>query len=103
MRAAGGGDVKLFAALGAITGAQVGLELQFAGYALALAYTLVALLWHGELQATCTRALALLVAPITRGRVPRPPLGAMVSVRLGVPVLVAVVLLIAQRALERSL
>jgi prepilin peptidase CpaA len=97
--AIGGGDVKLFAAVGAIGGAHVGLELQFGSYVIGLMYALLLLARRGELQATCVRAGALLVAPLSRGRVHAPQLGAMTCVRLGVPAFLAGVLLLLPRVL----
>lgn len=85
LNAIGGGDVKLFAALGALAGTAVGLEIQVLGYALASVWALTALAYRGALWATLARALGLLLRPLRRGRSAQE---SMHGVRLGVPVLV---------------
>jgi prepilin peptidase CpaA len=60
-RAIGGGDVKLFSALGACLGATTGLEVQFLSYLLVSILALVQLTWHGRLLA-CLRNMARLAA-----------------------------------------
>jgi len=95
--AIGGGDVKLFAALGALGGTAVGLEIQLLGYALASVWALCGLAYRGALWATLLRALALLVRPLRRTQ---PALAAMHGVRLGVPVLAAAALALVPRIAE---
>jgi prepilin peptidase CpaA len=60
-RALGGGDVKLFAALGAILGPLVGLEAQLYTFAAAALLFPIRLAWQGKLGATLLRSLALVV------------------------------------------
>jgi prepilin peptidase CpaA len=97
--ACGGGDVKLLAALGAFTGARLGLELSLIAFVVATLYALAMLAVRGGLRATLLRALLLLVGPLMpkRWRFATPPHAALASVRLGPAVLVAT-LFIASRA-----
>ena len=55
--AAGGGDVKLLTAIGALVGVSVGLEAQLLGFAAAVAYALLRLTWHGYLFRTIGNVL----------------------------------------------
>ena len=94
LQAIGGGDVKLFAACGALAGTRLGLEIQLLGYALATIWALCVLAYRGALWATLARALGLLLRPLQpRCRQP-PALAAMSSVRLGLPILAATALLL---------
>jgi len=64
--AVGGGDVKLFSALGALLGAGDGLELQLTAFVLVSAYTVWRMAWHGKLWALMTasyRATLYLALP----------------------------------------
>lgn len=63
LRAMGGGDVKLFAALGALCGASLGLELQLSSYALAAVIGLAAAARRGRLG-TARATQVRLGAPI---------------------------------------
>jgi prepilin peptidase CpaA len=89
--AIGGGDVKLFAALGALAGTRIGLEIQLLGYMLASVWALCGLAYRGALWATLVRALGVLLSPLRRER---SSLEAMNAVRLGLPILAATVLLL---------
>jgi len=53
--AIGGGDVKLFAALGALLGPTAGMEVQLSSLILLAAFALLALTWRGQLWALLTR------------------------------------------------
>lgn len=93
-RAMGGGDVKLFAALGALTGFDplLGLRIELGAFAAAMAGALCFLFWNRRLLAVIRRAFANAV-----------PLGAMhpctprssdessTPVKLGGPVLLATI------------
>ncbi len=94
MRAIGGGDVKLFAALGALCGASLGLELQLASYAIAAVVGLAAAARNGLLAPLLSRALRLLwpKRPSSLASTTGPALS---SVRLGIPIFAAAVLLCA--------
>ncbi len=78
----GGGDVKLLAAVGAVAGARLGLEIQLTSYMIATLIALCTLAHRGHLLTTVARA-------------PRAVAGAAsasgVEIRLGLPVLLAVV------------
>ena len=93
--AMGGGDVKLFAAIGAWCGSSLGLELQLVSYCLAAVFALCVLAYRGALLATLLRALALLCGPLLPARLrataqPEQPM----QVRLGVAIFAATLLLI---------
>src|SRR5690606_15897634 len=62
--AAGGGDVKLFAAIGAITGLAIGLEAQMFTFMAAALISLGRLAWNGQLFRTMRNALFLGLNPI---------------------------------------
>ena len=82
--AIGGGDVKLFAAIGAVAGMSVGIEIQLASYGMATLYALCVLAHRGHLLATLGRSLALLLAPLTpKAKRAVPPPESMMSLRLG--------------------
>ena len=100
LRAIGGGDLKLFAALGALWGMQLGLEAQLLSYMLGALYALCLLAYRGTLLATLGRSLALLVTPFlhTSRRKP-PPAEAMTPIRLGAAIFLASSLLVARSAL----
>lgn len=88
--AMGGGDVKLFAALGALLGARRGLEVELVSLLFALVYALCLLAWRGRLLATLGSTFhiaqnAFLSAE--RRRALRPEL--LSTIRLGVPVFLA--------------
>lgn len=64
--ALGGGDVKLFGALGALLGLRAGLEVEVAAFAAVTAFALLARAYHGGLLAflrASVRASLHLVAP----------------------------------------
>jgi prepilin peptidase CpaA len=92
LRAIGGGDVKLFAALGALCGASLGLELQLASYAIAAVVGLAAAARQGVLTALLERALRLLFPRRPNVRAPEATATALTSVRLGAPIFAAAVL-----------
>jgi prepilin peptidase CpaA len=90
-RAIGGGDVKFFAAIGAIAGVQTGMEIQLLSFLVAAVYSLGRLVWEGKLVRTLLNVGSLLInwmLPRTRQRDIRSE--TMSSVRLGGAVLIAV-------------
>jgi prepilin peptidase CpaA len=96
LRAIGGGDVKLFSAIGAVAGIDLGLRTQLLSYGLCTLYALCLLAWRGALLATLGRSLALLATPfLPRARRAPPPVEAMTSVRLGGAIFAASVALAA--------
>lgn len=62
--AMGGGDVKLFAAIGALTGPVVGLEAQLLALVAASVWALGRLTWRGRLFQTLRNALFIAVNPV---------------------------------------
>ena len=84
--AAGGGDVKLLAALGAIGGASFGIETQLFGFALAVFASLLLLAYRGRLLATLGNALFIAINAFLPRRYRREPKSeAMSSIRMGIP------------------
>lgn len=83
-RAIGGGDVKLFAALGAWTGPFTGLRIELAAFVLLAAFSLVRLAFRGELLPVLGRSALLLARPVLpsalRSQVKHAPL---TEVRMG--------------------
>jgi prepilin peptidase CpaA len=95
--AIGGGDVKLFAAAGALVGAHAGLELQVVTYVLAALGAMAWLAYRGQLRAVLRRALARLARsalPRTAGMVPAADPA--FSVRLGIAAFAACLVLAAR-------
>jgi prepilin peptidase CpaA len=66
--AAGGGDVKLFAAIGGVTGLGVGLEAQLATFLLAALISLGRLAWRGRLVRTLANSLFVGLNPFLPSR-----------------------------------
>ncbi|MBI5512357.1 MAG: prepilin peptidase [Deltaproteobacteria bacterium] len=62
--AMGGGDVKLFAALGALLGAYHGIEAQFLACCAATVFALARLAWYGRLLSVMSNALFLGLNPL---------------------------------------
>ncbi|HTE52005.1 MAG TPA: prepilin peptidase [Kofleriaceae bacterium] len=84
----GGGDVKLLAALGALGGAEVGLEIEVLGMSIAAVYALAFLAWRGGLARTLLSSMWLVVNVFLPARYRRPiPPAEMMPLRLGVPLL----------------
>jgi len=94
---AGGGDVKLFAALGAIVGPSRGLEMELVGFLVAGFYALARLAWDGRLLVTLGNTFYISLNPILPVRYRRQVSPELMSqVRLGLPVALAVSLLAAR-------
>jgi len=66
--ALGGGDVKLLAALGALLGARLGLEVEITAFGLGALEGLVLWLWRGELRHGLARVLRLVTHPLSATR-----------------------------------
>lgn len=90
--AIGGGDVKLFAALGAVGGLQLGLEAELLGLGAAAILALVLMAWRGALRRTLANVFRVATNPIVpkRMRAEVTP-DMMTSMRLGFPVLIGTV------------
>jgi prepilin peptidase CpaA len=89
----GGGDVKLFATLGAIAGAKLGIEIELLAFIVASIYALGRLVWEGKMVRTLLNTFWLLAnvfLPPPRRREIRPEL--MATIRIGAAVLAAAIL-----------
>lgn len=60
----GGGDAKLFAALGALLGIYHGIEAEFFSLCAASIFALARLAWHGRLLRTLSNVLFIVLNPI---------------------------------------
>jgi prepilin peptidase CpaA len=89
--AIGGGDVKLFAALGALCLPLVGIEVEMYGFIAAALIALAKLAYEGRLLRTLGGSLALLVNPFRKPEKRRSaPAEAMTWFRLGPAILIGV-------------
>jgi prepilin peptidase CpaA len=96
-KAIGGGDVKLFAALGALTGPIVGIEIELSAFLLLGVFALVRLTFKGRLLGVLGNALRLLGNPLLPKkwrRTVEPE--ALTEMRLG-PAIAAAVVVVALR------
>ena len=91
--AMGGGDVKLFASLGAIQGYDLlaGLKVQVWAFAFALFAVGVRLAWRGRLISTLGRCVVVSLAPVLPPRLRRAPTAELCQpIRMGGPILSAI-------------
>jgi prepilin peptidase CpaA len=96
--AAGGGDVKLFAAIGAIGGVSFGLEAQILALVIATFFALARLTWRGKLWRTIVNAVRLGLNPFLPRRWRRPIAAELLTpVRMGLPILLGAALAAALR------
>jgi len=88
----GGGDVKLFAGLGAVAGPFVGLEIQLSAFLLLGVFALVQLAFRGQLFRVLRNSLFLALNPLLPGKWKRPLESAsLTEMRMGPAIAVAVV------------
>lgn len=88
--AIGGGDVKLFAALGALLGPRRGLEVELAALALLVGFSLLWLAWRGRLGATLLRAFWLSFGRLLPQRWQRAvPSDSLLALRMGPAICIA--------------
>jgi len=90
--AMGGGDVKLFGALGAVMGFDLllGVEIQLAACLAALSVASAALAWRGSLTSTLKNALVVALGPVLPLRWRREPCSALATpIRMGAPIFAA--------------
>lgn len=94
--AMGGGDVKLFVALGALLGLNLGIEIQFVSFILASIGALVRLTWQGKLFQTF-KTSGLLVANVFRRKANRvePSTELLTEIRLGPAIFLGTVCVVA--------
>lgn len=96
--AIGGGDVKLFGALGALLGPTLGLELELESLVLLLGVALVRLAYRGELVVLLRSVLRLVSRRFGKASADAAPV-ALTEMRLGPAIATAAVLtLVAERA-----
>jgi prepilin peptidase CpaA len=89
-RAIGGGDVKLFAGIGAMTGPTTGLEIELSAFVLLGAWASARLAFHGRLLKVIGNALRLAANPLLPQALRRSlPPEAMTEVRMGPIIAVA--------------
>jgi prepilin peptidase CpaA len=84
----GGGDVKLFAGLGAVLGFAAGIEVVFVATVVAAVQALIMLAVKGQLGPTLRNTGRLLVRPFTRNREPVPTTS-LTELRMGPAILLA--------------
>lgn len=82
-QAIGGGDVKLFGALGSLLGPMPGLEIELGALVLLLVFALVRLAFEGRVLRTLLGALRLVLAPFLKERIRVPAAAELTSMRLG--------------------
>jgi prepilin peptidase CpaA len=88
----GGGDVKLLAALGALGGPRLGLEIEIIGMCFGAAYGLILLARRGALRKSLVASLSVAINLLLPARLRRPvPPAEMMPMRLGVPLFLGTV------------
>lgn len=91
-RAIGGGDVKLFAALGALLGPIRGLEVQLTAFGLLALFALVALAYRGQLLRLLRNTWRLAINPLLPHNWRRPiEAASLTEIRMGPSIAVAVI------------
>jgi prepilin peptidase CpaA len=89
-RGIGGGDVKLFAALGALLGPVKGLEVEFGAFVVLACFALVRLAYAGQLFRVLGNCALLFVGPVLPRRYRRAPIReGLTEVRMGPAIAVA--------------
>ena len=103
-KAIGGGDVKLFAALGALLGASLSIEVQFGAFALLTVFALIRLTFRGALWSVLTNSAFLLTNPLlpTRWRRTIKP-ETMTEMRMGPAIACSVMSMLVLEHLNRML
>jgi prepilin peptidase CpaA len=99
-QAMGGGDVKLFAAIGAVTGLDlfIGLQIQLIAFSIAMFAALLAQAWKGRLLATLASVATMPLNKLLPRRFQlRAPEDLRAPVRLGGSVLLATIVAVALR------
>lgn len=98
--AMGGGDVKLFAALGALAGPQMGLEIQLLALSTTFFWGLSALAWRGGLVRSL-RSAGQIAINLVLPRARRRPIATenLTSMRIGGAILVGTLLSVVNHAL----
>jgi prepilin peptidase CpaA len=86
----GGGDVKLFAALGAVLGFRAGLEVELAAFVMVAAFALFWRAYHGGLWALVRGSLRATLHMVAPQRYARPELGESAELPMGGAIFFAV-------------
>lgn len=90
-KAIGGGDVKLFAGLGAVAGPFVGLEIELSAFLLLGVFALVKLAFRGQLLRVLRSSMFLALNPLLPARWKRPlETAVLTEMRMGPAIAVAV-------------
>ncbi len=90
-KAIGGGDVKLFAGLGAVAGPFVGLEIQLSAFLLLGVFAVIQLAFRGQLFRVLRNSLFLALNPLLPAKWKRPLESAsLTEMRMGPAIAVAV-------------
>lgn len=91
-RALGGGDLKLFVALGALAGPRDGLEIQLLALVIATCVAIAMLVARGQLTPVMRRSLGMLARAFRISAKAQAPIdeSSLTSLRLGVPIFIAV-------------
>ena len=101
--AIGGGDVKLFAAIGALAGPVLGIEVQLFAFVAGATFAATRLAYEGKLLRMLASSFRLMVNPLLPAAKRREvPTELMAEVRLGPPIFVATAFVMASRYLELS-
>lgn len=97
-----GGDVKLFAAIGAVGGVYVGLEAEFMAVVVASLYALGGLIWSGGLGRALGRSVFIALNPVLPRRLRRPiPEELLTRIRLGAAIFVGTAIAVAGHHRDR--
>jgi prepilin peptidase CpaA len=100
MGAMGGGDVKLFAALGALAGPTLGLEIELTSLGLTALWSVCVLAYRGRLWASLRNSVFLLVNMVLPESKRRPMQASdLTSLRIGAAIFLGTLLAVANRAL----
>lgn len=103
-KAIGGGDVKLFAALGALLGPMLVIETQFGAFVLIAVFALIRLTFRGALLRVLGNSMHLLLNPVLPRKWRREILPeALTEMRLGPAIAIAVISTLVVERLGRML
>lgn len=97
--AMGGGDVKLFAAIGALVLVTTGLEAQFYAYCAGILFGFARLAWHGKLLSVLTNTVFIAANPVLPKKWRRPIcVESMAQIRFGGAIFVGTLTAVATSA-----
>lgn len=90
-QAIGGGDVKLFAALGAFAGTTSGLEIELSSFLVLAVFALIQLAFRGQLLTVLCNVVRILLRPFLSSAMRSTGPAAMTEMRMGPAIALAVV------------